>query len=46
MSVKYQVDLQELKDAIKIFTKVKKGGGYLSETVFDFLLDKIEISFK
>ena len=46
MSINYQVNNQELKDATKIFTKLGKGKRkYFSETVFDFLLDKIEITF-
>ena len=46
MSINYQVNNQELKDATKIFTKLGKGKKkYFSETVFDFLLDKIEITF-
>ena len=46
MSAKYQVDNQELKDAIKTFTKLgRRKSAYVSETVVEFLVDKIEITF-
>ena len=46
MSIKYQVDNQELKDAIKTFTKLgRRKSAYVSETVVEFLVDKIEITF-
>ena len=46
MSVNYQVNKQELKDATKIFTKLgRRKSKYVSETVVEFLVGKIEITF-
>ena len=46
MSLKYQVNKQELEDATKVFTKLgRRKSKYVSETVVEFLVDKIEITF-